>query len=1353
MADLLKWFKDREKQAQGVYHQVNPFDGGRTYDTNQRGVAPGTPNPINVRSDNTPGFQWSNNSLTRGLSRAFDQINPVDNNRTWQQRAPVGPNRNVGQQLWNGGPTGTVIQSIVKPVQQSANTIGAGAAGVIGLGEAGYQSLFGTDKSYQDKLNETDAAIKDLLNHGWGNKGGFGSYDEISNADLFGTPEQRRDLLAPVARGVASDAPLVLPGLGGVGTKVGTRIATAGAINAGVGGGSTALQEVAEGQPLNPKEILTNSAVAGVIGGAFPAAGAVIRKGAPAVVDTVKAAAPSRIVENHPAVRELNDTLTTLNGQRGRMIKAGMSENAPAMKQNTRAYQMAVQERDRVMKSVAQGGYVKLPGSVKSLLSDERGSVQIPGRKGPGEATPELNPADLTPSSKLSPKGRKTPELQQADTRVPLKSVMKSSSSETPKPPTSLNVDKFNVSQKAKKALKEVQTEMADDIHKKTGTRLTNKEVRETAAATGKVLKNARTREATKQYLASRLRLQQDVAALLKKRSNGTLTDAEAVRLNQGILQQKAAATDAGRVLQAHREVADPHEVTVLDAMIGKIQEQTDNLDAVHAELGKLGANPTPKQLTEFYRKFVSATKEDWLDKYRYTNMLSSPLTHIVNTASNLSGVAGLAPIQKLAEGSVDAARAVITGGPRTRFASEAGSYYKGVGKSIPAAFKAFSDVMSNKKITGNPDMDSLRNIPLATEGAKGVADKVLSFVPKLLEAGDQFGTELAKGGEKAAFANRVNKGVTTLDIPERVLLNGKKVTKITNRKITPELINQLTNEKARYRLFRQELKKEGQGHLLDLVDIPAQTISQMRNSDSPYVRTIAKFTVPFISTPTNIFKQGIEYSPIGIATLHGSADKTAQAAKMLMGTSTVALAAGALAAGGDITFGEPTNSDQRNAFRAEGKQAYSFKLPGSNIWVNYSKLHPAIAMNLAIVGAVKDATDKGSISDSQAEKALNIGAGIVNYFTDQSYMKNVGDFVNVLQGKDNTNASTIASSQATNTTNQLVPFKSLTSWVGRIIDPTQRKVDSKTSAIEQTYQGIIKDIPGLNKNVPTRDNPYTGEPLKNPYPVLNSFNPNRISKDLGYGNTTGLNIDQREQLRDLPADQKEVFRRGIIEQKALDKQVAQEKADLKDGRAVITGGVQNNKNSQIKQLSSGEFYAKIGGEFKTFKTKEKAQDALAADNFVNSDKKIQTIGNKVYLKSDNQQGYTVKSKPQYDFDQADSKNTLAMERAKTNDDLDAWGKAANDQYEALMKLRKSYDPETEQDKINDIDKKIDTLKNQAAKYSDYGGFTKGRKKSARKGFQAPGGKAISAVGGGAADTRKLITSLEVKGTRLRRKF
>ena len=77
----------------GAANQVNPFDGGRTWDTSRRNVTPGTQNKFKI-NDNTPGFQFSNNSLTRGLSRGWDQANILDSGRSWKTRTPDDIQRN-----------------------------------------------------------------------------------------------------------------------------------------------------------------------------------------------------------------------------------------------------------------------------------------------------------------------------------------------------------------------------------------------------------------------------------------------------------------------------------------------------------------------------------------------------------------------------------------------------------------------------------------------------------------------------------------------------------------------------------------------------------------------------------------------------------------------------------------------------------------------------------------------------------------------------------------------------------------------------------------------------------------------------------------------------------------------------------------------------------------------------------------------------------------------------------------------------------------------------------------------------------------------------------------------------------
>jgi len=1581
MADLLKWGKDRLKQAQGVYHQANPWDGGRTYDTNQRGVAPGTVNPVNIKSDNTPGFQWTNNSLTRGLSRGYDQVNIVDNGRSWKTRAPINDNRNAWEQIKT--PTINVGKSLIKAPVQMLNTAGAQLAEIPATIEGAYYTHVKSNltkelldaqkrgdtfayKEAQRKLDLLNPLIDDtfrrqdagheMFNQNEGglfNMGTFYGAEDSRRGDLKtgvtkvgGGTLQTMATVAPFAKG---GSVAVMLGSKPLYAKAGLMAAE----GAGYGATYSAGQQLQDNGKIDPRQLLRDTAIGAGVSGAIPVAGAgmrqVITKGAPkvapAIANTVDNLKPSTMAAKHPSVLALDDTIQMLNDQRGKLLAGGMKETHPSVKANDRAFKDAVLERNRTLKSISEGGYVQIPGkadtsykgphtlkdvtpissinnlddtiaqvkgkygltrfdqqditNLKKIMADPEADVKVyrsspknelnaddwvttsktyandikrqnggkvyeytvkakelglpnniddnpslarfsafkynkaddvaeAASKKPGlapaknelskeaeantlmefaaspYATPKdmikikdrmrqlsgnqdgfINPGQMASDikagvSKVADKGKtliknvmndengfaripgkskevaqsaaetqakqvlkqslpgspntpvptgRVPKVAPEPSQVPLSKALQQSADNTPLPPSKLNTDTLNVSRKAKKALREAEEGLTEEIQKQKGARLTNKEVREHAKVTRDILTNPKNRAATKDYLAGLQTLREDNAALITKKAAGTLTPEEAGRLNEGLLRQHAAAADAGRTLQAFAAKASPQERTVLDVMLKKIAQNTDDLDAAIAAAKKLGANPTAKEQAEFYRTFVKATKEDWFDKYRYTNMLSSPLTHIVNITSNLSGVGGIAPIQKAFEGAVDAGRSVITGGPRTRFASEAGTYVKGSFKAAPEAFNRFKNVMKGLEVTGNPDMDVLRNVPLATKGAAGKADTILSFVPKLLEASDQFATTLSKGGEAAAFAKRAAK---------------------TGTKYTVEQIDSMADDAAKYRVFRQELNKEGQGHLLDMIDFIPKQVQEARNAKNPYLRTFAKYTFPFVSTPTNLFKQGIEYSPAGILTLHGSANKTQQAAKALMGTTLVTTAGAALAANDAITFGEPTDPKQRDAFRAEGKQPYAIKIGGK--WYGYSKTHPAIAFNLAMVAAYKDASDKGTVDQSALDKFAGTASGVLGFFRDQSYLKSVGDMTSIMQAKDGAKLGDIFANQATNTANQLSPFKSMVSWIGRQVDPTQRKVDYDKGTPEQIWQGIVKDIPGLNKNVPARKNPYTGEDLKNDNPTLNAFSPVRVTNDKGFGNTTGLNVQQREQQRDLKVEDRPAFRQNIINEKGAAKELAQEKEQIKkeQEKAGVTG--EASSYSEVKQYkSNGKYYATIDGETKNFDSKEKAEQAVDVAKFKSGDEKKKIIGDKIYLKADNEQGYTVKSKKQYDYDQNDSKYTLELDRAKSRDDVDGWLSVAEQKYKALQDLRDSYDPEIEQDKINDTQKKMEDLMDQASKYQEYGGFTKGKgSKTGKKGFQVPNG-GIKLVG--ETDTRELIKNVGVTSKRLRRKF
>ena len=104
--------------------------------------------------------------------------------------------------------------------------------------------------------------------------------------------------------------------------------------------------------------------------------------------------------------------------------------------------------------------------------------------------------------------------------------------------------------------------------------------------------------------------------------------------------------------------------------------------------------------------------------------------------------------------------------------------------------------------------------------------------------------------------------------------------------------------------VFRKALdisNKKGQGVLLSKIDALTNVAYKFR--EVPGV----KWFIPFVQTPMNILKQGIEYSPLGISTLPGAANKIEQFGKTLVGT-TVFAGSGWLALKDLTTWATPIN-------------------------------------------------------------------------------------------------------------------------------------------------------------------------------------------------------------------------------------------------------------------------------------------------------------------------------------------------------------------------------------------------------------------------------------------------------------
>lgn len=642
----------------------------------------------------------------------------------------------------------------------------------------------------------------------------------------------------------------------------------------------------------------------------------------------------------------------------------------------------------------------------------------------------------------------------------------------TPPPPKGkrrlINAEHFDVAPETKKAITAAAESVRPELEAAKGVPMSHEEVLE-AAGDAQVLRGATTRAQTLKQEAELLRLRQDLAAIAKR--DGAGLSEQFIRDVKIVSDQ---GTALGRQLEAMKNVAAPELYANKEILIKKLLEAGVDVDRMIEAAKGVDFN-NAQQVAEFYRTFIKPTIPEIIDEYRYINLLSSPKTHITNAFSNMLQATVLRPGTKLATGMIDMIGSAITGKARTAYASEVSPYAKGLFNSLSEASGEFLKVMRAETAVYRPDIARIpTNLKLF---------KPFQVIPRLLEASDVFFRTAIRGAETEALTFRALKQGKVLD-----------------EKLVQQIASQAETTAAEL-VFRKGIdtaNKTGQGHLLTSIDKFTSVVYQLRKVP------VVKWFIPFVETPMNILKQGIEYSPLGLTTLPGAVNKTEQLAKTFVGTVVFA-GAGTLALEGRTTWSAPTSEKEKAAFYASGRKAYSVKI-GDN-WVSYSKLGPLaypIAMASAIAWYAKE-NPKAS-TDTAEKKMLSIISGIGQFFSDQSYVQGMGNLLDALKGD-----TTAIKNAVTNIPSQLVPLVSLQRWVAQIIDPVYRK-SSGDVTLQALIQNIQKGIPFLSKGVPAELDP-SGKPSQVQHPGVRALTPFDAGTEVPTYEKLLQNIRQKQKL------------------------------------------------------------------------------------------------------------------------------------------------------------------------------------------------------------------------------------------------
>lgn len=608
-----------------------------------------------------------------------------------------------------------------------------------------------------------------------------------------------------------------------------------------------------------------------------------------------------------------------------------------------------------------------------------------------------------------------------------------------------------------KKNIKKALDEVAPEFEKAVGGPITHDSIIKASLLTNDSLIKEIGREQTEKLGAAQLSLRNNIARL---------ADADGVtpELLDAVKRDAEFARSTAQLLGQRNIDAIPSTLQgrLKIDLLTRIAKVTEDMDIVYAAAKNVDFNKKD-QVEAFYRQFIAPKRSEWLDLVRYNSMLSSPLTHINNVVSNFQGTGLITPIEKTITGGVDWIGATLGNRPRKYYAGEGAKFAEGYVKNLGKATKNFIDVMSNKKMS-DLSFDEMQ-FSLSKKGTPArLAENTLRYPQKLLQAMDEFFTTATKGGLESSLGYRYGK-----------------------QGVENSRIGALAEDEARKRLFNSELGRSEEGALLKTLEFIPNKIMEARNSDIGPISFMAKFTFPFARVPANILKQSVEYSPAGFLTTVGAKNKEEQIAKAIMGTS-IAMTTGLLLSSNRLTWAEPANQKRKNAFRAAGMQPYSVKI--GDKWVSYTKLHPAISFNLAFAAAWKDAHDNKSLSDDELDTIASSFAKWLNFYADQSYVKNMGDLVNAAKGDENGVAR-----MAANYPQQVIPFRALSGWLARLFDPYQRTARADGTKIEKQLDYFKMQIPLLSQTLPARTD-LMGEPVPNQNRAFNAFSPLRVTTE-----------------------------------------------------------------------------------------------------------------------------------------------------------------------------------------------------------------------------------------------------------------
>ena len=482
--------------------------------------------------------------------------------------------------------------------------------------------------------------------------------------------------------------------------------------------------------------------------------------------------------------------------------------------------------------------------------------------------------------------------------------------------------------------------------------------------------------------------------------------------------------------------------------------ELQENVNKVYEELGQQ----------------VSKSTMEKIDSWRYFAMLANPRTHIRNIVGNIAMGKTQSVKNKVAGVIEGVASKINSDMERTHTIVPSSAKVKEFAKNDIVNVLDRLGISENKYNPQTRLQNSMKTFK--SDMLENTIGKAFGLNDKLLEAEDGWGL---KAGYEKALAEYM-----------------------TANKLTPDNITDAQLGKARNYAVQQA--KEATFHQECQL---ASLVNQLSNKNK-----FAKYTtdaiLPFVKTPMNVAKAGMEYSPVGLAksmVLDTSRLRKGDInvnqyidniSKGLTGTG-IALVGYALAQCGILKASGDEDDKKEKYDENQGKQTYSIQI-GDNTysldWLAPTGIPLFIGAEISEMSKAKaeEKTSLSSDSESKYSQTLESGTNLLNAMANSmnpmTEMSMLSGLTSALSSYEQGSAQMLASigtNSVKSYVNQFVP--TALGQIAKTTDEYERSTTSTKSgilpkAIDSTKNQIISKIPGLRQKLPTKTDVW-GNDLK----------------------------------------------------------------------------------------------------------------------------------------------------------------------------------------------------------------------------------------------------------------------------------